>query len=298
MRIVRKSEAVWNRVGVGASESASLVGCPASWAKDELVLVLWAKKVQDRELVELKREAAQMRKMQGLEQGTPLWHQSRYTSIGGTESAGLVGAAYRDSKSLSDAMRTFKTKGPLGTKIPEELLKGGYENENMARGKKLEPIAREKYQELMGWATEPICCLHDNYDFVRASLDGLRSDDQVFLEIKCPGLKNHLKFKEIEQIEDPLYRQLEFANNFNYYRYQCLWTAIITNSHKCHFVSYNEEIEGQENQLALIELHQEPEEQSRLLQRGIEFWEFVEARVAPPASWLKPCFSYPTFVQV
>jgi putative phage-type endonuclease len=264
------------------------VNCSAQ--SDQNVFVLLGQKLSMRELPpireELKREE-RMRKQAEMVQGTPEWHASRHCTIGATEAAGLVGTAFRDSKGLGEAQRLWKAKtGPLET--------GGFENENMRRGKALEPIARGRYESQMGWETAPMCVLHDDYDFVRASLDGLRTDDDLVLEIKCPGLPNHMKFQAIEEItHDPLERQRQFARDFNYYRMQILWQLMITGAKRCHFVSYNEEVPGIENRLALIELFPEPDMQQVLLERAIEFWSFVERREFPPPEWLRPCHFAP-----
>lgn len=293
VRITNQAEWIWRQGGVAATDAAALVNCSAQ--SDQTVFVLLAQKVQMRELPaireELKREAA-VRKQQNLAQDTPEWHAQRLTGIGATEAVGLVGAAWSDSKNKCNAIKQTYLEKTGQVEVKK------YENPNMARGKALEPVARRKYESLVDWSVEPLCVLHDSFDFVRASLDGLRADDGLVVEIKCPGLPNHRKFRSIAEIEDPLERQHQFSCDFNYYRAQCLWQLMITGSPRVHFVSYNEEEVGFENQLVMLELYPEPDMQELLLQRAVEFWGFVESRTFPPTEWLRPCHFPPTNVLV
>ncbi len=288
MQVVRQTDAVWRRGGLAGTDAAALVGCAAQ--SDQNVFVLLAQKLSMIELPaireELKREAA-VRKLPDVEQGTPEWHQMRSTGIGATESTLLLGAGYKDSKKLSGAVSLYEEK--TGLKPPKT-----FENENMKRGKALEPVARAKYERLMGWDVKPLCVLHDQFYFVRASLDGLRNDDNLIVEIKCTGLPNHEKFRYIASIEDPRERQTEFARHFNYYRYQVQWQGLITGSPRYHLVGYNTELPDVEDHLTVIELFPEPGEQQKLLERAVEFWGFVERREFPPAWWLKPCHEPPS----
>lgn len=281
--------------GVAGTDVASLCNCAARSEEDCYWLL--AKKISMQVMqtlrAEIKREEKQMRKQAEMVQGSPEWHSSRHGSIGGTEAAALVGAAYRDSKNLSAAKRLWEEK--IG-----ELKGEGYESPAMKQGKALEPVARKQYETLMDWSATPLCVLHDQYDFIRASLDGLRQDDGLVLEIKCPfTTKNHYKFAEISSYrEDPFYRHVRFAEEFNYYRTQVQWQLLITGSPVTHFVSYSEQVERPEDRLVLIELYPEPDLQQVLLERAIEFWGFVERREFPPESWLKPCHFPPRNVLV
>lgn len=77
----------------------------------------------------------------------------------------------------------FKRK--LGL-IPEVEL-----NEAMARGHRLEPVARVEFEFETGISVQPACYLHPEHDWLAASLDGISIDESVLVEIKCPGLKTH-----------------------------------------------------------------------------------------------------------
>jgi putative phage-type endonuclease len=57
----------------------------------------------------------------------------------------------------------------------------------MAHGTKLEPLAREAYEQLTGNVMEPLVLVEGEYS---ASLDGITLDGGLLLEIKCPKSKD------------------------------------------------------------------------------------------------------------
>lgn len=66
-----------------------------------------------------------------------------------------------------------------------------YENERMARGKRLEPVVRQMYTELTGIAVQPVCVESEDFGWFRASLDGIDSSGKIIVEIKCPNDRAH-----------------------------------------------------------------------------------------------------------
>jgi putative phage-type endonuclease len=61
-------------------------------------------------------------------------------------------------------------------------------NEAMARGVRLEPIARDKFNQEAGWNMKPAIIVRG---WAMASLDGRDEESGDILEIKCPGEKTH-----------------------------------------------------------------------------------------------------------
>lgn len=275
MRITTQNTTLWRKGGIAATDAASLVGCAIR--EEENPLVLWSNKIWMRE--------RSLRK-QLLEQGTTEWLEWRNKGVGASEVASVVGAAWAGKVNAKDLWKT-KT----------QVSSGEAENENMKRGKDNEPIARQLYEALYDWPVPACCVLHDEHDFVRASLDGLRPDDKLIVEIKCCGRKNHEKLLEVQSISDPLLRQQAFSVYFNYYRYQVLYQLLITQAEVCHFVGYCKEFTNH-NKLAVIELYPEPAEQEKLLNRVIEFWRYVEERNPPPTTFCVPCHSPPRELSV
>lgn len=280
MRLIESTTPIWWAGGVASTDVAAIQGCAAE--SRENPLVKWAEKVWMRERSERKTIEAAVRKETELEQGTPEWHRRRKTGIGGTEAAALVGASYGNRTTAGDvwADKVATTETVTG------------ENAAMARGKSLEPIARSLYEQLYGWSVPPACVLHDRYDFVRASLDGLRGDDKLVVEIKCCGVNNHNKLLRIQQIEDPLERQTAFDKAFGYYECQVQYQLLITEADICHFVGFNDDFQDH-RKLAVIEIYPDPETQERILNRVVDFWSYVERREPPPIEWSIPCHRPP-----
>ena len=54
------------------------------------------------------------------------------------------------------------------------------------RGRELERFARRAYERQTGIQMEPLCLVHEEFQWMRASLDGLSFDGSTLLEIKCP----------------------------------------------------------------------------------------------------------------
>jgi putative phage-type endonuclease len=270
VRVVSKGSAVWKTVGVGSGDVASLLNCSAS--ADETVLDLWASVVRRRD----KKELPRVKKVT-LDQGSQEWLRWRNLGLGGSEVGCVLGAnPYRDSK----ADRIWERKVGDRPEISD--------NPAMARGRKLEPEARSLYESLYGWTAEPVCVIHDDHDHLRCSLDGLRQDDKVVLEIKCSGEKNHRKYLAVSRIDDPLERQRAFWYEVPYYRAQVLYQLLITGADVAHFVGFNPDFSGGDR-LAVFELYPEPQEMQRLLERTNQFWNFVLERTPPPPEWLIRC---------
>jgi putative phage-type endonuclease len=275
MRIVNANDAVWRKLGIAALDIAPLLNVAVPNEPNNHVLSLWSTKVYKRELI-------QMKKQKQLDQGTGDWFQWRQQGVTASTVAAMVGV-----EKWGNTAKTIWTEktGPI---TPSN------ENADMQRGKRLEAPARELYESLFGWSVDPLCVIHDDYDFVRASLDGLRADDQLVVEIKCPREANHQKAISIAAVTDAMERQRMFDYSFQSYRYQILFQLLITGAPACHFVSYNENANFGHNKLVVIELAAEPKEQQRLLQRVIEFWKFVETRTPPPPEWCENCALPPT----
>jgi len=106
------------------------------------------------------------------------WLAWRKSGVGGSDCSVLMGV---NPWTTEAELRAKK----LGTEIEN------YENERMARGKRLEPIVRSAYVDLTGLNMTPVCVEHKNYSWFKASLDGLSDCKKIILEIKCPNDRAH-----------------------------------------------------------------------------------------------------------
>ena len=131
-------------------------------------------------------------------QWTPEWLKLRKGIITGTR-----------LKAVASAPSTATYKTLMAELIAEDLapLPETFQNDAMIRWNMLEPIAREKYEELTWQKVEALgFCIHETRKYSGLSPDGFivtKTDPRpseplvtVYkkaLEIKCPGAKNHLK---------------------------------------------------------------------------------------------------------
>lgn len=112
-----------------------------------------------------------------IKQGTPEWKQFRRIHLGASD-APII-------------MNVSPWMSPL--KLYEEKVFGFEQEENpyMGRGKELEPIALETFENETGLIMFPMVFKHDSISWMSASYDGITIDRTAILEIKCPGKKDH-----------------------------------------------------------------------------------------------------------
>lgn len=160
--------------------------------------------------------------------------------------------------------------------------KGKQKEENwaMKRGKRLEPKAREMYAELTGFSAEPVCALHAEYDFIKASLDGWNAAKGVIQEIKCPNKYDHadaLQGRVPAKYIPQLFHQFIVSSG------QC---------NNVHYISLNDMSFKPSEQFAIVNLpaswFQEQLVQA-FLQKEISFWKYVERRYPPREEFLPLC---------
>lgn len=95
------------------------------------------------------------------------------------------------------------------------------DNEYMRRGRELEPIALESFEQETGLVMFPCVVKHDTILWMGASLDGLSVIRDAIVEIKCNGKKNHdlaLDGKIPKHYESQIQHQLACTGlDFSYY---------------------------------------------------------------------------------
>lgn len=113
-----------------------------------------------------------------LTQNTPEWIKFRHSHIGSSDALCIMGQS--PWKSESDL---FDEKIGLGIEKETTFF--------MQRGKDLEPIALQKFEEVIGILMMAKVFIHDEYEWMSASLDGIDFENENMVEIKCPGKKDH-----------------------------------------------------------------------------------------------------------
>ena len=106
------------------------------------------------------------------EQGTQEWLDWRKEGIGASDAPIIMDE--NPWKSVTDLV---KDKRGAETKI--------FLNAAMRRGIALEPSARAAYIEETGVRVKPACLQSTEYDWMRASVDGIGADGIPVVEIKC-----------------------------------------------------------------------------------------------------------------
>jgi putative phage-type endonuclease len=142
-----------------------------------------------------------------VKQGTDEWHQFRRTHLGASDAISIMGMS--------------PWKSPLGLYEDKIFNIDQEENEFMARGKRLEPIALEAFEKETGLIMFPGVFVHDTIDWMSASFDGITLEQDAICEIKCPGKKDHaialkgkIPTKYIPQLQHQIYVS---GLSFSYY---------------------------------------------------------------------------------
>jgi putative phage-type endonuclease len=121
-----------------------------------------------------------MRKI-ALEQGSDPWKQWRRTKVTAADAAPILNI----SPYLTQ-FQLFQIKMGLHEPVVTASMKQGTENEGNAR---------LLFAEMTGIMMFPAVVVHDQIDYMAASLDGMNYAGTQILEIKCNGAMNHAKVK-------------------------------------------------------------------------------------------------------
>ncbi len=184
-----------------------------------------------------------MPRIERLQQNTPEWHRWRREGIGASDAPVIMGET------------PFKTPRTLWS------IKTGRMQEDPAgpaarRGRELERHARRAYERKTSIQMEPLCLVHEQLEWMRASLDGLSFDGTTLVEIKCPlSLRDRLSAEQSRvpfQYHAQLQHQLE-----------------VSRAERAHYWSFH----GGDG--ILIEIHPDREYAKRLIEAEAEFWQRV-----------------------
>lgn len=115
-----------------------------------------------------------------IEQGSSVWHKWRSEGIGASEASVIV-----NKNPWTTSYQLWREK--LGLDPSKNV------NAQMKKGIDLEPEARLSVSNQLGIHFVPGCFEKDGRNWMRASLDGISSDNKIAVEIKCPGIDAHSK---------------------------------------------------------------------------------------------------------
>lgn len=176
-----------------------------------------------------------------------LWEKWRQAGIGSSDAAPIMGVSLYCSRKELYARK----KGMLARSVP---------NAAMERGHRLEAVARELYHQLRGVHTRPVQVIHDDYDWLRASLDGLSDDNTRIVELKAIKAEHHAGALR-GRIPEYIYPQLQHQ-------------LLVTGLTHLDYWSYSESTKFPlADRVALVEVKPDREYQQRMFEQEREFWE-------------------------
>ena len=192
-----------------------------------------------------------------VEQGTDAWLVMRRSHITATDISVIMG-----SNPFKTPAELFREK--LGLSPPQES------NAAMERGSRLEPEARARACEELGFDFEPCVIVSDAYPWAMASLDGLSSLElcDVILEIKCPKERTHVE--AVDGFIAP------------YYLDQMQWQLLVSGAQACYYWSYRPEYK--ERPFAWLDVIPDKERQQLMIEKGYEFYQRL-CTFDPPEEW-------------
>src|SRR5579862_8000677 len=185
-----------------------------------------------------------MPRIERLNQNTPEWHRWRMQGIGASDAPVIIGET------------AFKTPRTLWS-IKTGRMQEGSAGPAARRGRDLERFARRAYERRTGIQMEPLCLVHGEFEWMRASLDGLSFDGSTLLEIKCPlNPRDHSSARQgriPSQYQAQLQHQLE-----------------VSKAERAHYWSFD----GSDG--ILVETRPDREYAKRLVEAQVAFWQLVK----------------------
>jgi len=180
-------------------------------------------------------------------QGTAEWRAFRKTKVCASDAAPVMGA-----NPWKNNVIIWKQK--LGL-LPEDE-----ENEDMKRGRELEPVARDMFEKLTDFLMVPKVVLHPTINYMMSSLDGMEISGKAILEIKCP--RKHPEC--VLDGEVPVYHMPQLQHQM-----------ITTGLKKAYYFSYTT------SSYKLLEVYLDEEYAKNLLKKEADFWHCVQTETEP-----------------
>lgn len=183
-------------------------------------------------------------------QGSEAWLQWRGKGMGSSDAPVLMG--------VSPWKTLYQLWGEKSGLIEVEFK----ENPAMKRGKELEPVARKMYEDLVGHKYPDGIATDKEYEFMRASFDGINSEQKRIIEIKSPGKKDH-ETALSGNVPDKYYPQVQ-------------WLLMVAGFKHCDYVSFD----GVE--IVVVPVEADEKYIAELRAKAISFWNCVQTKTPPP----------------
>ena len=182
-----------------------------------------------------------------LQQGTSEWLTWRHKGIGASDASTVMG----QNRFENPSVLLQQKRGPV--------ILDSFQNEAMARGTQLEPEARKLYIATTGNEVRPVCVQSFRYDWLRASLDGLSTNHDAVVEIKC-GASVYRRVSQSRTIPDYYYGQVQHIlaiTGLDLLDFWCYWP---------------------DNPPVLLAIKRNEPYIERLLRKELEFWNLVNQK--------------------
>lgn len=184
-----------------------------------------------------------------LEQGSDEWLDWRKSGIGASDTPIIMGVS-----PFATPLQLYEDKKGLSKKVHNDWA--------TRKGHQMEPSARMSYEILTGIEMHPVTVAHDEFSWLKASLDGWNDKHKLSLEIKFPGKKDWNKACRGKIPE--------------YYELQLQHQLLVTGREKCHYYAFN----GQIGRLIVVEA--DAEKQHKILHEAGVFMERLRKNDPPP----------------
>lgn len=198
-----------------------------------------------------------MKVVSSVEQNSKEWHVWRNKGLGASDAPTIMGV----SPWSTPFQLWLEKTGQVTRTEPNSFAAAA-----MLRGIKLEPEARAWYESVTGIKMQVLSAEHTKYPYLRASMDGFNLEQNIGLEVKCPGKLTHLRTLKSKQVPENYVPQLQQQ-------------FLVTGASRIDFVSYSGS-DDEEN--IIIQAYPDPDYQKVLLKTLIDFWLCVLGN-SPPA---------------
>lgn len=206
-----------------------------------------------------------------MQQGSQEWLEDRKKGIGSSDAPIILGIS-----PWSTPYKLWQEK--LGYKEPSEQTYA------MKRGTLLEEDARKAYEKYTNEVVFPKCVIHPEFDYLKASLDGITLEQDLIVEIKVPG-KQTREAAEAGQIEPHYFAQVQHQ-------------LLVTGCDMAHFWVWHPDEGGH-----LVEVSRDDQYIDTLLVSEHRFWKCVQDMEPPKlldrdyeikddATWKQACLEY------
>ena len=182
-------------------------------------------------------------------QGTEAWHEFRRNHLGASDSVIVMGLS-----PWSNPLKLWREKTGIGD---ERVY-----TDAMRRGNELEGEARAIFERDMKVTVLPLVYEHSSYSWMSASFDGISLDEKIVVEIKCPGVDDHVVAKR-GNVPPKYFPQLQHQIE-------------VAGVDSMYYMSYRHDLDYE-----IIEVKRDQAYIDRMLDELKKFWNLIETFTPP-----------------